>query len=140
MFNKIKYTDPEIMPAWRALRMATIEGAKAIGTDDITGSLEPGKHADFIAVNLSFPSMLPVYSYPMRNIVPNLVYSARGQEVDLSVVDGEVIMRGQNILRIDEREYIDAISEYPEDIGRRAAREFFDIHGTNAEFMEEDKL
>mgnify|MGYP000844341616 FL=1 len=140
MFNKIKYTDPEIMPAWRALRMATIEGAKAIGTDDITGSLEPGKHADFIAVNLSFPSMLPVYSYPMRNIVPNLVYSARGQEVDLSVVDGEVIMRGQHLLKIDEREYIDAISEYPEDIGRRAAREFFDIHGTNAEFMEKDKL
>ena len=62
------------------------------------------------------------------------------EKITDSVVDGEVIMKGQHLLKINKREYIDAISEYPEDIGRRAAREFFDIHGTNAEFMEEDKL
>lgn len=77
LFNKIKYGNPEMMPAWRALRMATIEGAKAVGVDDIVGSLEPGKQADFIAVDLRSPSMMPVYTHPMRNIVPNLVYSAQ---------------------------------------------------------------
>ena len=128
------------MPAWRALRMATIEGAKAIGADDIIGSLEVGKQADFIAVDLSVPSMLPVYTYPMRNIVPNLVYSARGQEIVLSVVNGRVIMKDQKILTIDEKEYLEDIQRYPQGIGARAAEEFFFVHGTNARFMEEGKL
>ena len=93
LFNKIKYQNPEVMPAWKALRMATIEGAKAIGLGDTVGSLESGKQADFIAIDLNCPSMLPVYTYPMRNMVPNLVYSARGPEVSLVAVDGKVIMR-----------------------------------------------
>ena len=140
LFNKIKYGNPEVMPAWRALRMATIEGAKAVGVDDIVGSLEPGKQADFIAVDLDTTSMMPVYTYPMRNIVPNLVYSARGREVVLSVVAGKVIMRDQKLLNVDEQQLIEEVKKYPEEVGKRAAKEFFEIHGTNAQFMEEDKL
>ena len=140
LFNKIKYQNPEIMPAWKALRMATIEGARAIGADDIIGSLEAGKQADFIAVDLFVPSMLPVYTYPMRNIVPNLVYSARGNEVVLSVVNGRIIMKDQKMLTIDEQEYLQEIQKYPAGIGERASQEFFEIHGTNARFMEEDRL
>ncbi len=140
LFNKIKYQDPEVMPAWRALRMATIEGAKAVGVDDIVGSLAPGKQADFIAVDLNHISMQPVYTYPMRNIVPNLVYSARGCEVALSAVNGNVIMRDQKVLAVDEAELIAEAAKYPQVLGEAAAKEFFDIHGTNAQFMEEDKL
>lgn len=140
LFNKIKYNNPEVMPAWRALRMATIEGAKAIGLDDLTGSLEPGKQADFIAVRLDVPSMMPVYTYPMRNIVPNLVYSARGNEVDLSVVAGKVIMKERKLVNIDEKDCLDAVKPYPEIIGKKAAPEFFQINGINAIFMEENKL
>ena len=140
LFNKIKYGNPEVMPAWRALRMATIEGAKAVGVDDIVGSLEPGKQADFIAVDLDTTSMMPVYTYPMRNIVPNLVYSARGREVVLSVVAVKVIMRDQKLLNVDEQQLIEEVKKYPEEVGKRAAKEFFEIHGTNAQFMEEDKL
>ncbi len=140
MFNKLKYQDPETMPAWKALRMATVEGAKAIGVDDIVGSLECGKQADFIAIDLNYPSMLPVYTFPMRNIIPNLVYSARGQEVALSVVNGRVIMRDQKILTIDEEASIEKIQKCPEEIGERASEEFFRIHGTNARFMEMGKL
>ena len=140
VFNKIKYQNPEIMPAWRALRMATIEGARAIGVDDIGGSLEPGKQADFIAIDLNVPSMQPVYTYPMRNIVPNLVYSARGWEVALSAVNGKVIMRDQKVLAVDEQQLIADAGKYAEGIGQRAAKEFLEIHGTNAVYMEEGKL
>ena len=76
----------------------------------------------------------------MRNIVPNLVYSARGQEVALSAVNGRIIMRDQKILTIDEKEYLSKINDYSEGIGSRASKEFFEIHGTNAQFMEEGKL
>lgn len=140
IFNKIKYGDPEVMPAWKALRMATIEGAKALGLDSEIGSLEVGKKADFIAVDLRFPSMQPVYTYPMRNIVPNLVYSARGEEVTLAAVDGNVIMKDRKIVGIEEKEYIDAVTYCPKDIGERAEKEFFEINGTNAHFMRENKL
>ena len=140
LFNKIKYKDPEVMPAWKALRMATIEGAKAIGLGQDIGSLEIGKKADFIAIDLKQPSMQPVYTWPMRNIVPNLVYSARGHEVDLSVVDGRVIMSKQKIIGIDEMDYINQLGNYPDDLGHKAEKEFFEVNGINAQFMREGKL
>jgi Cytosine deaminase and related metal-dependent hydrolases len=140
LFNKIKYGNPEVLPAWKALRMATIEGARAMGLGDEVGSLEPGKQADFVAVDLDRPSMLPVYTYPMRNIVPNLVYSARGEEVDVVAVAGRVIVRDGKVTTVDEREYLDVVKPLPEAIGQRAAKEFFAINGTNAQFMQEGKL
>lgn len=140
LFNKIKYTNPEVMPAWRALRMATIEGARAIGLGEMVGSLEAGKRADFIAIDLKKPSMLPVFTKPMRNIIPNLVYSARGEEVVLSVVEGKIIYRDGRILAIDEDEYLDIVGQYTEGIRKRASEEFWQINGTNAQFMKEDKL
>ena len=140
LFNKIKYQDPERMPAWKALRMATIEGAQAIGLGDAIGSLEVGKRADFIAIDLNAPSMLPVFREPMRNIVPNLVYSARGSEVVLSVVDGRTILQDGKVLGIDEETLAADAARCAEVIGARAAPEFWAIDGSNAAFMREGKL
>ena len=86
------------------------------------GLLSEGKQADFIAVDLNYPSMQPVYTYPMRNIVPNLVYSARGCEVALSAVNGRVIMKDQRILTIDEDACIRNIQKYPHEIGRKSIK------------------
>lgn len=140
LFNKIKQQNPELLPAWRALRMATIEGAKAVGLGDLVGSLEVGKRADFIAIDLKKPSMLPVYTHPMRNIVPNLVYSARGDEVALAAVEGKIIYRDGKLLNIDEEAVLAGVDKYPREIGERAAKEFYEINGTNAQFMRENKL
>lgn len=140
LFNKIKYKNPEIMPAWKALRMATIEGAKAIGIGDSVGSLEVGKQADFIAIDLTKPSMLPVFTKPMRNIVPNLVYSARGEEVSISVVDGKIIYRDGKFTMVDQEKYFEAVGQYTDGIGERATKEFLEINGTNARFMRSNKL
>jgi len=73
LFNKIKARDPEVMPAWEVLRMATIEGAQAIGLGDEIGSLQTGKQADLILVDLNAPNLTPVLDAPIRTIVPNLV-------------------------------------------------------------------
>ncbi|HWI62453.1 MAG TPA: amidohydrolase family protein [Symbiobacteriaceae bacterium] len=140
LFNKIRYANPEVMPAWRVLRMATIEGARAIGLGDEIGSLEPGKRADFILVDLRRPSMLPVFTEPMRNIVPNLVYSARGDEVATVVVDGRVVMENGRILTVDEEAVYTEAQARALPIGPKATPEFARVNGTNAVFMREGKL
>ena len=140
LFNKIRYQDPEVMPAWRVLRMATIEGAKAIGLDTQIGSLEEGKKADFITLDLTRPSMAPVFTDPMRNIVPNLVYSARGDEVETVVVDGKIIFHKGRILTVNETEILENAQGLVSAIGEKATPEFLRINGTNARFMAEGKL
>jgi len=102
LFNKIKFRDPTVMPAWEVLRMATIEGARAIGLDDEIGSLEAGKQADLILVDLTAPNISPVMEAPVRNIAPNLVYAASGHEVKTVLVAGRVLMRDRQTLTVDE--------------------------------------
>lgn len=140
LFNKIKYQNPEVMPAWRALRMATIEGARALGLGDLIGSLEVGKRADLIAIDLQQPAMLPLYTHPMRNIVPNLIYSARGDEVALSMVDGRVIFRDGKVLHVDESACLQEAQAFTDSIGEQATPQFLQINGTNLQFMQAGKL
>jgi 5-methylthioadenosine/S-adenosylhomocysteine deaminase len=102
LFNKIKYRDPTVMPAWEVLRMATIEGAHAVGLSDSIGSLEPGKQADLIIVDLTAPNLSPVLLDPIRNIVPNLVYAGTGHEVKTVMVAGKTVVDNYQVLTVDE--------------------------------------
>jgi 5-methylthioadenosine/S-adenosylhomocysteine deaminase len=102
LFNKIAARDPTVMPAWEALRMATIEGAKAIGLGDEIGSLEVGTQADLILVDLKALNLSPVLEGPVRNIVPNLVYAGTGHEVKTVMVAGKVLVRDGVVLTADE--------------------------------------
>ena len=102
LFNKVKYRDPTILPAWEVLRMATIEGAQAIGLGDQIGSLEAGKQADLILVDLTALNLSPVLDAPVRNIVPNLVYSGSGHEVKTVMVAGRILVRDYHVLTADE--------------------------------------
>ncbi len=102
VLNKVKRGDPTVMPAWKALRMATIEGAQVLGLEDRVGSLEKGKKADLLIVDLNQPTLIPALSDPIRNIAPNLVYSARGNEVETVIVNGEIIMEKREMKSVDE--------------------------------------
>jgi 5-methylthioadenosine/S-adenosylhomocysteine deaminase len=102
LFNKIATRDPTVMPALEVLRMATIEGAQAIGLGDEIGSLEVGKQADLILVDLKALNLSPVLETPIRNIVPNLVYAASGHEVKTVMVAGKFLMRDGVVLTVDE--------------------------------------
>ena len=140
LFNKIKYEDPEAMPCWKVLRMATIEGARAIGLGDITGSLEVGKQADIILVDLNYPSLQPIYAKPMRNFIPNLVYSATGREVNTVIVAGKIIVENKKPLTFDLKEVFAEAQEQADIVGEAASPQFWEVNGVNAIYMKEGKL
>jgi 5-methylthioadenosine/S-adenosylhomocysteine deaminase len=98
LLHKLQTGDPRTMPAGTALRMATIEGAQALGLDRVTGSLEAGKRADLIAVSMSSARQTPLY-----DPVSHLVYVTRGDDVRTSIVNGRVLMRERKVLSLDER-------------------------------------
>ena len=102
LFNKVQARDPTVFPAWEVLRMATIEGAQAVGLGDKVGSLEPGKQADLILVDLTALNLSPVLEAPVRNIVPNLVYAGSGHEVKTVMIAGKVLVRDGEVLVADE--------------------------------------
>ena len=136
LFNKIKYEDPEVMPCWKSLRMATIEGARAVGIDDVVGSLEAGKDADLILVDLRSPAMMPIYTSPMRNMIPNLVYSATGSsEVHTVIAGGRVIVRDHKLLGIDWEKIADDAQAAADCMAADAEEEFWKINGVNARYM-----
>jgi 5-methylthioadenosine/S-adenosylhomocysteine deaminase len=121
MFAKIKAEDPTVLPAWQVLRMATIDGAKVLGIDGAVGSLEVGKEADLIMVDLHKPPMIPVIRRPARNLVANLVYAESGANVRMTMVAGQINYRDGLFTQIDADEAISraktAAVAFEQDIG-----------------------
>jgi 5-methylthioadenosine/S-adenosylhomocysteine deaminase len=140
LFNKIRSADPEVMPAWRVLRMATIEGAAALGWADEIGSLSVGKRADMVLVDVLRPTLAPVHTRPMRNLVPNLVYAARGDEVDTVIVEGRVVVEAGRVVTLDEQVVLAEAQRVAEPIGAAAEAEFWRVNGSNAESMRQGRL
>ncbi len=90
--------DPTVAPASKVLEMATLGGARALGMEDRIGSLEAGKRADIVVVDVRAPRMTPMY-----DPVSHLVYVAKGADVRHVVVEGRVVMRDRAVLTLDER-------------------------------------
>jgi 5-methylthioadenosine/S-adenosylhomocysteine deaminase len=101
--HKVKTRDPRAIPAATALEMATIGGAKALGIDKLTGSLEPGKRADLAIVSMASARQTPLY-----DPVSHLVYATRGEDVRTVIVNGRVLMRDRKMLTLDEAEVLAA--------------------------------
>jgi 5-methylthioadenosine/S-adenosylhomocysteine deaminase len=99
--HKMIKSDPTVMEAKTVLKMATSDGAKILQKPDI-GSLEAGKTADVIVLDLDRPHLTPLY-----NVYSHLVYSAGGSEVDTVIINGKLIMENRDILSVDEDELID---------------------------------
>src|SRR5437016_2414668 len=93
---------PEVLPAARALRLATIDGARALGLEKEIGSLEIGKRADVIVVDLARPHSIPV----REDLVSALVYSAGSSDVRTTIIDGRVVMRDGELLTLNEADVI----------------------------------
>jgi 5-methylthioadenosine/S-adenosylhomocysteine deaminase len=89
---------PDLISPEKALEMGTIDGARAIAWDDEIGSLEKGKKADVIIVDMHRSNWIPIHDF---SIVPNLVYSGEGADVETSIIDGRIVMEDRKILTMD---------------------------------------
>ena len=96
--------DPTLVPARQALALATSLGAQAVHLDKLIGSLEAGKRADIIVVDMRGLHTSPRYRYSSDAIYNYLVYAARGSDVRDTLVDGRVLMRDRVLQTMDEAE------------------------------------
>jgi len=86
------------------VEMATISGAKVLGLNSITGSIETGKRADIIIINMNKPNAIPVY-----NLYSHLAYSVNSSDVETVIIDGKIIMHNRKILTFDEQKVMEDV-------------------------------
>jgi len=116
--QKVRYLHSAAITAEKVVEMATIDGARAVGLQDEIGSLEVGKKADLILVDMMRPQMVPCHSIPSA-----LVYQAYGSEVDTTIVDGRVLMAGgklEDLPAEHEAELIRSAQRASEEVVERA--------------------
>jgi cytosine/adenosine deaminase-related metal-dependent hydrolase len=101
MFQKLLGHSRKPMPAAQVIRMATLEGAQVLGLDGRIGSLEPGKQADLVRIDLSAPRLQPVY-----DIYATLVFSGMPADVQDVMVGGRWIMRGRNVESLERKKIL----------------------------------
>lgn len=94
--HKVYRMDPTIMDAKTVVRLATRGGARVLGLEEQIGSLEPGKKADIIGLDLDKPHLTPLY-----NIYSHVVYAASAADVTLNIINGGVVMRNRELLTLD---------------------------------------
>lgn len=104
-----------VMKSETVLEMATINGAKALGIDNLVGSIEPGKRADFIIINTDAPHLQPVW-----NPVSTVVFGCQGSDVDTVVIDGKIIMKNRKVLTMDEERIIEDVKQRFKQVAERA--------------------
>lgn len=101
LLHKVASDDPTVLPAADLLRMATIDSARALGLENLIGSLEIGKRADIIALDMS-----AAHLQPWHDDTANIVHAARGSDVSAVWVDGEQLVRDRRPMRFEARDVV----------------------------------
>ncbi|WP_087016138.1 amidohydrolase [Thaumasiovibrio subtropicus] len=109
--HKLVNNDRAAMPPINVIEMATIGAARALHMEDSVGSLEVGKQADIIVIDVKAPNMVPVY-----NPYSALVYSAYAANVRHSMVAGQLLMKDREMLTVDEDAIRNELLEYTETV------------------------
>jgi cytosine/adenosine deaminase-related metal-dependent hydrolase len=100
-YQRARLRDASVVPAGKVLEMVTIDAARALGMDQEIGSLEPGKKADVILVDMFRPHLVPMNMPAYR-----VAYFANGNDVSTVLVDGRVLMRDRRVLSVNEEEVL----------------------------------
>lgn len=126
-----------MQPMAQFLRMHTIDSAKVLGIDQVTGSLEPGKRADLIIMDPKRINMTPLLIDPLINIPQLLVAYATGEEVETVICDGQILMEDRVMKTIDEQAVMDELQA----AGERAAKAAAEYYGQleESEVLERQK-
>ncbi len=109
--QKTARVDPRALGAKGALEMATIEGARALHMDKEIGSLEVGKKADMVVLNLNVPNAVPMY-----DVYSQVVYALKASEVETVVVGGKTLLKDGKLLTVDEAKAMAKAKEYGEKV------------------------
>ncbi len=117
-YHRRYYRDSRILPAGKILEMTTIDGAAALGIDSLVGSLEPGKKADIVLIDMYQPHL-----YPTNMYVDKVTCFANGNDVDTVIVDGKILMENREVKTIDEAMVLDRAAEELEIALKRSAIE-----------------
>ena len=102
--HKVAMMDPTVLDARTALSMATIGGARVLGMEDRIGSIEPGKCADLIFVNMDKPHLTPLYQ-----VYSHLVYAASGADVTTAIINGKLLMKDRKLLHADLEDIMEKV-------------------------------
>ena len=103
MFEEMKFAsllakfanqDAAALNSWDVMRMATIEGARAVGMANSIGSLEVGKKADLVAIRTDTPRMTPLLAGATGNLHHNIVHAVTGGDVDVTMINGRIVVDG----------------------------------------------
>lgn len=101
-YHRTYFHDPSYLPAGKVLEMVTIDAARGLGLEQEIGSLETGKKADVILIDMEKPHL-----YPLNMPAHRIAYFASGADVDTVLVDGEVLMENRRVLGVDEHQVLE---------------------------------
>jgi 5-methylthioadenosine/S-adenosylhomocysteine deaminase len=107
---------PEVLPAKSALRMATLDGARALGLADEVGSIQVGKRADVIIVDMN-----RLHAAPETDVISSLVYSTQPSDVRTTIIDGRVVMHDRKLTTMNEADVIAEANREAKLLSERAA-------------------
>ncbi|MCL7455143.1 MAG: amidohydrolase [Anaerolineae bacterium] len=122
LLQKVVSEDPRALSARDVFTMATENGARACGID--AGTIDPGRLADVAVVNLRKPHLVPVH-----DIVNSLVYCTKAEDVEVTIIDGQVVMRDRKLCTMDEEEILDLAQEWGSYLRERSLKSEFHQKG-----------
>jgi 5-methylthioadenosine/S-adenosylhomocysteine deaminase len=115
LLQKVNTMDPTVLPAEKVIKMATIDGATALGLQNQIGTIEVGKKADLVLVNMKAPHLTP-----HRHPISHLAYASEGSDVNTVICNGQILMQDREVLVLNEAEVMEIAERAAEDLLSRS--------------------
>ena len=121
LLQRAEHCDSSLLPPLQVLEAATRNGSRALAMADEIGSLEPGKRADLILIDLDKPHFAPARFDDAETLASLIVFSACAADVDTSIVEGRILMQNRTVLSLDSQVVCDTAQAASRELLRRAA-------------------